>query len=260
MCLAQVFCHCRPYYRDEPPSPEYRSPSRPDEYRPLQRRPSSTGSKGHRSGHRGRAEMSPISERAYDEGPAAEYYRRYKSPVRSRTMDELDMRDLNQTSIPYDSTVHTHPAKSPHIPPPNAISTPHRSSNSAPQYSSQSQHPAQQYTGQSQPPAQQYTGQPQQPAHNYAGQSQQPIQYGAPPPQTTYMPQGQYHQQPLQQTSPVQQVPVQPPVYQIPTAVTSYPVVQATPPVAAVPMQQTVTSECFNLDGNTALVINCFIA
>ena len=43
------------------------------------------------------------------------------------------------------------------------------------------------------------------------------------------------------------------------STVTSYPVVQATPPVAAVPIQQTVTSECFNLDGNTVLVINCFI-
>lgn len=238
-----ILAYLRPYNREDPQSPDYRSPHRPEEYKPSPpHRPSSSSSKGHRSGHKGRTEMSPISERAYDEGPAAEYYRRYKSPrARSRTMDELDMRDLNQTSVPYDSTVHTQQSKSGHIPPPNAISTPHRSPYHppqqvpTPQYSNQSQHPTQ-YPGQSHPPTQQYVGQSQPPAQSYNGQPQQPMQYGGQP---TYIPQPQY-QPPLQQTLPAQPAHIQPPVYQTPAAMTSYPAQMVMP---SVPMQQQVASE-----------------
>ena len=64
--------------------------------------------------------MSPISEKLY-EGPATEYYRRYKGPLRrsrsfhdvrpaprgySQTMDELNTRDLNQTTLPVDLDLH----------------------------------------------------------------------------------------------------------------------------------------------------------
>lgn len=212
-----VYFTCRYPHRDTDPEAGYPSPlragderyaKRPDRVQSGRSQRSSDG-RTSRPGPRSRyrEEMSPISERAYED-PEAEYYRRYKSPVRSRTMDELDMRDLNQTSVPYDSTVHTHPNKSPNIAPPNAVSTPYRSHQQpvAPEnYNSLSHQPTQ------------YTSQTQRP-EMYADRSHQPVPYSGQS-QQVYVP-----QQPLAHP---QQVTAPPPVYQ-------------TPGVASLPLQQPV--------------------
>ncbi|XP_067940479.1 serine/arginine repetitive matrix protein 2-like [Watersipora subatra] len=136
----------RPYYRSEDP----RVRDRPSSGRSLRSNDDVDYQRGPRWGYR--EEMSPISERPYEE-PASEYYRKYKSPLRrsrsfqdmrapprdTLTMDELNTRDLQQTTLYPDSTVYTHQAKSPNLAPPNAYSTPHHQQS----HISQSQPPRQ---------------------------------------------------------------------------------------------------------------------
>ena len=174
--------------------------------------------------------MSPISEKLY-EGPATEYYRRYKGPLRrsrsfhdvrsaprgySQTMDELNTRDLNQTTLPVDSTVYTNQINTPNVAPPNAFSTPYHQ----------------------QPP----TGQSYQP-NQTSGQSQQPVQQTYPPAahgsQSHIQPQSQTANplaphNPHQQMPAAPQMPIQPPNYQ-PSHMTSHPVHQP-------PQQQTAVA------------------